>query len=150
MDWSALSNGQAEGIIQIDSDDDGVYEETKTLRPPIASFIFSPSNVSVNEDINFDASQSSDVDGDIVSYQWNFGDGNTSTGEIVTHAYSAPGEYLVSLVVVDNDGVVSTHSRTIQVGEASAMPIWLWLIIATGAVFLVIIVVHGIRRLVKT
>jgi hypothetical protein len=136
-------------VMQVDSDGDGVFEETKTLQPPTASFTFSPSNISVNKEINFDASQSSDVDGEIVSYQWNFGDENTSTGEMVTHAYSVPGEYLVSLVVVDNDGVVSSDSRTIQVGQVPDIPIWLWVIIITGVVSLVAIIVRGIRRAVK-
>ncbi|MGB5925219.1 MAG: glycoside hydrolase domain-containing protein, partial [Dehalococcoidia bacterium] len=149
INWDTLSRGGEEVTAQIDSDGDDVFEETRILQPPSASFTFSPSKVSVNESINLDASQSSDADGQIVLFQWNFGDGNTSTGSIVTHAYSLPGEYLVSLVVVDNDGVVSTHSRSIQVGEAPNIPIWLWLIIAAGAVSLLAIVVRGIYRLVK-
>ena len=146
IDWDALSQGEEGVTVQIDSNGDGVFEVTKTLQPPIASFTFSPSNISVNKEINFDASQSSDVDGEIVSYQWDFGDGNTSTGEIVTHAYSVPGEHAVSLVVVDNDGVVSTHSKTIQVGEKKGMPTWCWAIIAFGIIVLAVIVLRRRRR----
>ena len=149
IDWDTFSEGEQGLTIQIDSDGDDVFEETKILQPPIASFDVSPGNIYVNAEVDFDASQSSDVDGEIVSYQWNFGDGDTSAGEMATHAYSVPGEYLVSLVVVDNDGVVSTHSRTIQVGEEQNIPIWLWLIIGMAAVFLVAIIVRGIRRAVK-
>jgi len=148
IDWNALSQGEAGVTMKIDSDGDDVFEETKTLQPPIASFTFAPSNISVNESINFDASQSSDVDGEIVSYQWNFGDGNTSTGQVVTHAYSAPGEYLVSLTIVDNDGVVSTHSRPIQVRERQGMPTWAWVIIAIGILVLAVIVFRK-RRTAK-
>jgi len=148
VNWDALSEGGEGVTVQVDSDGDGVFEETKTLQPPIASFDFSPSNISVNEEIDFDASQSSDADGEIVSYEWNFGDGNTSTGKLVTHAYSAPGEYTVFLVVVDNDGVVSTHSRAIQVGQRPGMPAWGWAIIAIGILVLAVIVL-GRRRSVK-
>jgi len=149
VNWEAFSEGEEGVTVQIDSDSDGIFEETKTLRPPIASFTFSPSNISINEEINFDASQSSDVDGEIVSYQWNFGDENTSTGETVTHAYSVPGEYTVSLVVLDNDGVVSTHSKTIQVGERQGMPTWGWAIIAIGILVLAVIIVRR-RRAAKS
>jgi outer membrane protein assembly factor BamB len=148
IDWDALAKGEKCVDLKIDSDGDGIFEETKTLRPPIAAFTFSPSNISANKEINFDASQSSDIDGEIVSYQWNFGDGNTTTGQVVTHAYPVPGEYLVSLVVVDNDGVVSTRSVTIQIGERQGMPIWGWAIIAVGIFVLAVIVLRR-RRAVK-
>jgi PKD repeat protein len=148
IDWSALSQGGAGVAVHIDSNGDGVFEETKTLRPPVASFTFSPSNISVNEEINFDASQSSAADGEVVSYEWDFGDGNNSTGKIATHAYSMPGEYTVSLVVVDNDGVVSTQSRAIQVAERQGMPTWAWAIIAIGIVTMVVAVLRR-RRVAK-
>jgi len=142
------SGGQAAATIEIDSDGDGVFEQTKTLGPPTAAFTFSPSTISINKEINFDASQSSDADGQIVSYQWNFGDGNTIIGQVVTHSYSEPGEYAVSLVVVDNDGVVSTYSRFVQVGERQGMPTWAWAIIAIGILVLAVIVFRK-RRTAK-
>jgi outer membrane protein assembly factor BamB len=146
VNWETFPEGEEGVTMQIDSDNDGVFEETKTLRPPIASFAFSPSNVSVNEEIDFDASQSSDADGEIVSYQWNFGDENTSTGSIVTHAYSAQSKYTVSLVVVGNDGEVSSYSRIIQVGEGQGMPTWGWAIIVIGLVVLAVVVIGRRRR----
>jgi hypothetical protein len=148
IDWDSLTEGGQGVTVLIDLDGDGVFEATKTLRPPIASFTFSPSKVFVNKQINFDASQSSDADGEIVSYRWNFGDGNISTGQVVTQAYSAPGEYTVSLVVVDNDGVVSSYSRTIQVEERQGMPTWGWAIIAIGILVLAVIILRR-RRPVK-
>ena len=149
IDWDAFSDGERGVIVQVDSDGDGDHEGTRVLWPPIASLTFSPGKVSVNQRISFDASQSYDADGEIVRYDWSFGDGNTATGELARHAYSAPGEFFVSLVVVDNDGVVSTHSRIVQVTDAPDIPIWLWLIIITGMLCLVVIVVRGIRRLVE-
>jgi hypothetical protein len=111
-------------------------------------FTYSPEDPVADEELTFDASESYDADGAIISYEWDFGEGNTSIGEIVTHAYSVPGEYFVSLVVVDNDGVVSSYSRTIQVGERQGMPTWGWAIIAISILVLAVIVL-GRRRAVK-
>lgn len=148
IDWDTLSTGGPGITVRVDSDDDGTFEQTTAIQPPIASFVSSAIDPVVSGEVTFDASESYDPDGEIVSYEWNFGDGNTSTDEIVTHAYSVPGEYLVSLVVVDNDGVVSTHSRTIQVGERQGVPIWGWAIIAIG-IFVLAVIVLGRRRSVK-
>jgi Leucine-rich repeat (LRR) protein len=148
IDWDALSEGAGGVAVQIDSDGDGSFEETKTLHPSIAAFIFSPSNIFVNDEVRFDASQYSDVDSEIVSYQWEFGDGNTSTGEVASHAYPVPDGYVVSLVVVNNDGAVSTQSRIIQVNERQRMPIWGWVIVGIGIVVIAVIVLRR-YRLVK-
>ncbi len=147
-DSGIFAQGGHTATVQIDSNGDGIFEETRTLQPPIASFTLSPNDVSVNEEISFDASLSRDVDGTIAAYQWDFGDGNNSTGEMATHTFLVPGEYMVSLAVVDNDGVVSSHSRTIQVGERQGMPTWGWAIIAIGILVIAVIVLRR-RRAAK-
>jgi PKD repeat protein len=65
--------------------------------------------------VAFDGSSSSDPDGTIVSYAWNFGDGNRGTGVRPNHTYSAVGTYNVSLTVTDNDGDsdIATTTATI-------------------------------------
>ncbi|KPJ64350.1 hypothetical protein AMK68_01800, partial [candidate division KD3-62 bacterium DG_56] len=60
-----------------------------------------------------------DPDGTIVSYQWNFGDGNTATGNPVTHSFDAPGSYAVRCVVTDNDGNSTTCSAGVDVENAA-------------------------------
>ena len=60
--------------------------------------------VVVDQLIDFDASESSDIDSDYLIYIWNFGEGNYKEGEIVTHSYSLPGKYIVSLEV--SDGII--------------------------------------------
>ncbi|MDH3610982.1 MAG: PKD domain-containing protein, partial [Nitrosopumilus sp.] len=63
--------------------------------------------------IIFDGSGSTDSDGTIVSYDWNFGDGNTGTGVSPSHTYAASGTYSVSLTVTDDDGATDdTDSPT--------------------------------------
>jgi len=84
-------------------------------QPPTASFTFSPKNPLVNEEITFDASASTDPDGSIVSYEWDFGDGNTGSGKIVTHSYPSAGDYTVTLTVTDDKGAKDTTTREIKV-----------------------------------
>jgi len=71
----------------------------------------------VNESIRFDASQSRDPDGEIVEYIWDFGDGSTGKGKVVTHSYSTPGNYTVTLTVVDDDGAEDSDTTLAHISE---------------------------------
>src|SRR5690606_40406910 len=53
----------------------------------------------------FDASSSTDADGEPLSFLWDLGDGVTRSGEKVLHAYAEPGEYAVRLGVADSAGL---------------------------------------------
>ncbi len=75
-----------------------------TNQPPVAKAALSKSQANVNEPITFDASQSSDPDGQIVQYAWDFGDNNSSNQKVAAHAYAQAGNYLVKLVVTDDKG----------------------------------------------
>jgi len=84
---------------------------------PIAQFIYSPANPIVNQEIIFDASSSTDSDGTIASYIWDFGDNTTST-EIkatTTHNYSTSSDFLVSLTVVDSNNATGGATTTITI-----------------------------------
>ncbi|MDF2956228.1 MAG: PKD repeat domain protein [Candidatus Alkanophagales archaeon MCA70_species_2] len=84
-------------------------------KPPVANFTYSPENPVVGQAVTFDASESYDPEGSIVSYEWDFGDGTTASGMVVTHAYSAAGSYTVTLTVTDDAGAKNSTSRLITV-----------------------------------
>lgn len=65
-------------------------------------------------DVSFDASASTDSDGSITGYLWDFDDGNTGTGQTIDHTFSTPGEYEVTLTVTDNEEVTDTTTQTIN------------------------------------
>ncbi len=77
---------------------------------PTASFIYSPITPDVNEAVIFDASASSDDDGSIVRYDWDFGDGTQQNngGATPSHTFSSGGTFQVSLTVTDNLGASKT------------------------------------------
>jgi len=93
----------------------GIYESLPGNRVPVASFTVSCTDLTCS----FDASGSSDADGTISSYAWNFGDGNTASGATASHTYSADGTYGVALTVTDDLGATGTASQNVAVGTAA-------------------------------
>ncbi len=82
---------------------------------PDAAFTYTPAAGAAPLDVVFDASSSQDVDGVVVDYAWEFGDGETGTGVGPTHRYDEPGEYVAQLTVTDNAGRTQSFERTIVV-----------------------------------
>lgn len=91
---------------------------------PTAKFFFSPTSPKADEDVFFDGSASTDSDGRIVTYLWNFGDGDTelSSSPTARHSYDLAGTYNVTLTVTDDRGLsASTSPVELQVA-ANANP----------------------------
>lgn len=107
-------------VVQDNTSNRGSTNQTVSVsegETPTASFVYSPANPAVAETIHFNASESADPDGTIVSYDWDFGDGTTAAGQTITHQYSSSGTYTVLLVVTDNDGNIASTTQSISVGE---------------------------------
>ncbi|WP_224484392.1 PKD domain-containing protein [Robertkochia aurantiaca] len=92
-----------------------------TASPPVASFTADPLSGTVPLEVSFDASASSD-DGSIVSYEWDFGDGNTGSGITAIHTYQTTGSFTATLTVTDDQSNSSTETATITVNENTASP----------------------------
>lgn len=91
---------------------------------PVANFDFSPSGGPPPLEVTFDASASYDTDGGTIeSYSWNFGDGSTGSGQIVTHTYINAGTYSVKLTVTDNDQKTGSRTKTLEVIANNELPI---------------------------
>jgi len=83
---------------------------------PVASYTAIPSQGEAPLYVNFDASESYDPDGKIVTYKWNFGDGNQGTGITTSHTYTNKGVRTATLTITDNDENSSSSSQEITVG----------------------------------
>ncbi len=68
--------------------------------------------------VNFDASGSSDPDGSIVRYVWDFGDAHRGSGAGVSHTYRSAGTYTVTLTITDDDAHESMVRTYITVAES--------------------------------
>jgi parallel beta-helix repeat protein len=81
---------------------------------PFAS-ISVKNQANVSETISFDGSESFDLDGTIMNYTWDFGDGVILEGELIDHAYASDGTYTVVLTVTDDEGNTGRSTETVTV-----------------------------------
>jgi PKD repeat protein len=101
-------------------DDDGatnetVFSVTVLNRSPVAVLTASPLKTTLAKPVAFNGSGSYDMDGEIVNWTWNFGDGTMGYGEMVDHTYTVYGTYLATLTVRDDSGGINTTSVLITV-----------------------------------
>lgn len=76
----------------------------------------------VNQVVLFDGSSSTDPDGSIVNYSWNFGDNTSATGGAVSHAYPSTGTYNVVFNVTDDKGATGTDVAVVTVSPPPPVP----------------------------
>lgn len=93
-------------------------EPTDNL-PPQSQFSFLCTDLTCE----FDASSSSDPDGEIVSYNWDFGDGITSNGMNISHEFSTSGTFNVILAVQDSEGAIGQSANTVNVEMPNTNPV---------------------------
>lgn len=93
--------------------------------PPVAMFTYSPASpVEALRNVMFDAGQSSDPDGSIVLYEWDFDDDGVtdSTGLSTTFVFLQAGDFPVNLTVTDDGGLSDTQTSVVQVIDSSDAP----------------------------
>ena len=91
--------------------------------PPTASFSYSPGSPTTEDTIQF-TDRSTDNDGTIVSWWWDFGDGETSALQNPSHRYSRSGTYIVTLKVTDNEGMEDYAFQAITVASPAPEIAW--------------------------
>ena len=109
------------------TDDKGAFDQetvsvvvtspTAINSPPTAVISSSTSVGDAPLQVQFDGTGSFDSDGTILSYKWDMGDGNSSTGPQVTYTYASAGTFSATLSITDNGGLIDTVSTPVIVGE---------------------------------
>lgn len=104
------------------TDDDGAsasvsHEVSVTLPPNVEPMAEAggPYTGIQGEAMEFDGSESIDVDGTLVRYDWQFGNGTGATGATAFNTYFQPGTYIAVLTVLDDRGGASTDTATVVV-----------------------------------
>jgi len=96
---------------------------THENEPPIASFIWLPSNPTANNTITFDASASTDLDGTLSLYEWDWNtDGvyeESQSTPTTSYSWAQAGNYSTTLRVTDNNGATTTKTITVPVSIGS-------------------------------
>jgi photosystem II stability/assembly factor-like uncharacterized protein len=122
---SGMATGYKKGTTQITAEVGGVVSAPATLtideqtvpnNPPVANFTVTPAaagNAPFN--VQLDGSGSTDSDGSVASYSWNFGDDLTGAGKTTQHLYRLPGTYTITLTVIDDNGATGTRTTVIKV-----------------------------------
>lgn len=109
-----LTVSNAEGF----SDSDSLIitvTDPDTNTDPVAQLVAEPTQGSVPLFVSFDASDSYDVDGDTLTFSWDFGDGTFGSGSQVTHEYTSIGDFMATVTVTDGNGGSDNAFQNISV-----------------------------------
>lgn len=89
---------------------------------PVAAFSIAPNPPAFGSSATLDGSASSDTDGTVSAWEWDFGDGTRGSGALVDHTWTAPGTYAVRLTVRDDVGAPGTTIVPVTVGVTALCP----------------------------
>ena len=122
--------GAESSVVPVEPKDNDTYNLN---RPPIID-IGGPYTGKIGEPISFDASDSYDPDGDVISFKWDFGDGSMGYSAKLSHTYEKTGKYLVTLTITDSEGNYDTETIEVDITDGSHAGIdednWFWYIVA--------------------
>ncbi len=113
-----FSEGQHNVTVKVydsvgNSNSDMVTFTVDTIKPIVE--IDSPAEVYLDVEVTFNGSNSTDATSGIATFEWDFGDNTSATGETVTHSYSQLGDYDVELTVTDFAGNQNSTTEGITV-----------------------------------
>ena len=115
----------AGSLLGLDNDGDGIYDtadsDCSTNVPPVAD-ANGPYSGTVGLPVQFDGSGSSDPDGAIVAYDWDFGDGSTGAGVNPAHSYATDATFTVTLTVTDDAGATDAAGSTATITAVPNVP----------------------------
>ena len=94
-----------------------------TNQSPTAIITADPTSGVAPLEVSFNGLGSSDPNGSITSYVWDFKDGNTGNGQTINHTFSSTGSYNVLLTVTDNEGASDSTTKTINVTDPITEPV---------------------------
>jgi PKD repeat protein len=102
----------------------GVFEIKEEInKPPVADFIFTPAQPAAGQTVQF-TDKSTDPDGKVVAWAWDFGDGTKSNQQNPTHVYQTAGTFEVRLIVTDDKGAQSSLTKkTVTVGPPTELKV---------------------------
>jgi PKD repeat protein len=101
-------------------DNDQATVTVIAMAPPVASFTTAPAAPVGDAPLFVQFTDTStDSDGTITAWVWDFGDGSTSSQQVTSHVYSSEGIFTVTLTVTDNDGLQDSEQMTVTVQPAS-------------------------------
>ena len=112
-------------VFYVDFDGGTIHRVTYvgTNSPPTAHATGGPLSGSVPLTVNFDGTGSTDSDGSIASYDWNFGDGSAhSSASKPSHTYTSGGTRTVTLTVTDDEGATDTDTLTVNISNDAPVP----------------------------
>jgi subtilisin family serine protease len=95
---------------------------TEPNTPPVAN-LGGPYAGTEDDPVYFDASGSSDADGDTLAYSWDFGDGTTGQGQTIAHTYLWGGSFTATLMVSDGRGGSDEDTAAVTIGEVNDVPV---------------------------
>ena len=110
---------------------------------PDPEFTYTPANPKVGDVVYFDATNSTDPDGYISTYRWDFGDTNRGGGVKISHVYNSAGDYDVVLTVTDNAGDTETYTKTINISAYTPVTPGIGVAVGSGQYTLTVNIVYS-------
>ena len=125
VNWGNVAAGTY-SLTAVATDDRGAVTTsapvTVNVNQPPTSRPGGPYGAQAGQSVQFNGGGSSDSDGTISSYHWNFGDGTTGTGAAPAHAYASAGTYTVTLTVTDDRGASATATTAATISPPPSPP----------------------------